>query len=602
MTHSSSTAGLRRFATATATAVTAITGTTVTVLLASLLFAPLAAEASDTALLRLLQILRDRGSISAAEYEELERATLVESAPVAPTPERSAPPDRAEVTSGVAADVRAEAEPRAEGEGRAGWADTPGRSGLQTGNSAGVETAEDASAPRPPAVIAAVGRRSLADATAAASAQTRPLDAQVGAIEQRLSRDEEELHQVEAEVKEQGASIARLKEITDGTSPALVAKVLAGKWYERISLRGYTQFRETDVIDHVGLAPEVPADRSVNANESFLIRRGRFIFSGDLSDHLYLYAQSDFNASTGAADYSLQMRDLYADISLDKKKEFRVRLGQSKTPYGWVNLQSSQNRAPLERPDAINSAAEGERDLGAYLMWASTAARQRFRDLVSQGLKGSGDYGVVAVGVFSGQGLNRSDQNGDMHVLARASYPFKAANGQFFELGVQAYRGRFVSPTQAISVAGNTVTPVGDPNGVLDQRVGMTAIWYPQPFGIEAEWNVGRGPALSDDGRSITEDALHGGYVQANYRRRDSIASWFPFVRWNYFDGARKFARNAPRTKVNEVDFGLEFARWLEVELTAMYTHTFERTRTGSAPYGATRSSNRVAFQAQWNY
>lgn len=580
MRHASSSAGLRR--STTATTLTTITRATVTLFLAFALLTPMAAEASDSALLRLLQILRDRGSISAAEYEELERATLAESAPVAPVPERAAVHPRAEFNEAeVRGQVRAE---------------------ILAVSGEGVNTGEGSPAPRPASVVAAVGRAGRAEAPPAVGAQARPLDPQVGAIEERLSRDEEELHQVEATVKEQGASIARLKEITDGTSPALVTKALAGKWYERVSLRGYTQFRQTDVIDHVGFAPEVPADRSVNANETFLIRRGRFIFSGDLSDHLYLYAQSDYNASTGAADYSLQTRDLYADISLDKKKEFRVRLGQSKTPYGWVNLQSSQNRAALERPDAINSAAEGERDLGAYLMWAPTSARQRFRDLVGQGLKGSGDYGVVAVGVFSGQGLNRSDQNGDMHVLARASYPFKRADGQFFELGVQAYRGRFVSPTQAISIGGSTVTPVGDAKGVLDQRVGVTAIWYPQPFGVEAEWNVGRGPALSADGRSITDDTLHGGYVQANYRRRDSIASWFPFVRWNYFDGARKFARNAPRTKVNEVDFGLEFARWLEVEVTAMYTHTFERTRTGSAPYGATRSANRVGLQVQWNY
>ena len=93
-----------------------------------------------------------------------------------------------------------------------------------------------------------------------------------------------------------------------------------------------------------GPALEVPADRSVNANESFVVRRGRFIFSGDATEHVSLYAQMDFNGSTGAADFSLQMRDLYADVWLDRAKLWRVRIGQSKVPYGWVNLQSSQNR------------------------------------------------------------------------------------------------------------------------------------------------------------------------------------------------------------------------------------------------------------------
>ena len=205
----------------------------------------------------------------------------------------------------------------------------------------------------------------------------------------------------------------------------------ASRWYDRIGLRGYTQFRlEKAGTPADGPPVEVPADRFANANETFGIRRGRFIFSGDVTDHVYLYAQSDFSASTGAPDFSLQMRDLYADIALDADKAFRVRLGQSKVPFGWVNMQSSQNRAPLERPDAINSAAEGERDLGAYLMWASPEARRRFRDLVGQGLKGSGDYGVIAVGAYSGQGLNRSDQNGNVHWLARAAYPFRLPSGQ----------------------------------------------------------------------------------------------------------------------------------------------------------------------------
>ncbi|MBM3773272.1 MAG: hypothetical protein FJW27_18680 [Acidimicrobiia bacterium] len=55
--------------------------------------------------------------------------------------------------------------------------------------------------------------------------------------------------------------------------------------------------------------------------------------------------------------------------SLDTQNAWRLRFGQSKVPFGSVNMQSSQNRAPLERPDALNSAVEGERDLGAALMW-----------------------------------------------------------------------------------------------------------------------------------------------------------------------------------------------------------------------------------------
>lgn len=366
-------------------------------------------------------------------------------------------------------------------------------------------------------------------------------------------------------------------------------------WYRRFTLRGYTQMRFTQNFDE---AVEVPTDRSVNDNETFIVRRGRLVLSGDVSDRMSLYVQSDLSASTGAADFSLQLRDLYADVWLNRAKTFRVRLGQMKIPYGWTNMQSSQNRATLERAEGINSAAETERDIGGFLMWGSAEARSRFRELANVRLKGSGDYGVVALGMYGGQGPNRSDQNGAPYFLARASYPFKLASGQFFELGAEAYTGRFVSPTQAVTVGGQSVTPRGNADGVLDQRFGVNAIWYPQPFGVEAEWNVGRGPELSPETLAITSRSLHGGYVQLGYRRGSAL----PFARWNYFDGARKFARNAPPMQVNEVDFGVELAKWAELEATIMYTHTLKRTRTSTFPYALDRNAHRLGFQLQWNY
>jgi hypothetical protein len=430
-------------------------------------------------------------------------------------------------------------------------------------------------------------RRLAEEPEQGASAQAPPPVARVQAVEQRVA--------------EQEKALASLKSSADVVTP-LVNKALAGKWYERIGLRGYTQLRRTEVLSYDGAALDVPADRSVNEIESFVLRRGRFIFSGDAAEHMSLYAQLDFNGSTGAADFSLQMRDLYADVWLDKAKLWRIRAGTSKVPYGFVNLQSSQNRAPLERPDALNSAVEGERDLGVALMWNTASAKQRFRELQNASFKGSGDYGVVSLGVYAGQGLNRSDQNGQVHWFGRVTYPFRLASGQYAELGFQGYRGRFVSPVQAVSTGGVTFTPSQRIDGVVDERIAMTAVWYPQPIGVEMEWTVGRGPALSADGRTIDADSLHGGYVQVNYRARNGVGTWFPFSRWNYFDGARKFGRNAPRVRVNEVDLGVEFARWAEVELTGIYSHSFMRTRTTAFPYPLSRHGRRVAVQLQWNY
>ncbi len=420
----------------------------------------------------------------------------------------------------------------------------------------------------------------------------RDFEARLAEIERRLAEDEKKMSERDAHFESR---------IADSTaSDQKFLKSLSGKWYERLSVRGYTQFRTTTLFGR-DLDPNlvVPADSSVSESETFLIRRGRFVLSGDVTDHLYLYAQPDLMGSVGGSgDKGLQTRDLYADISIDKDKEYRFRLGQSKVPFGFVNMQSSQNRAALERPDALNSAVEGERDLGVFFYWAPKEIRERFRHLVRSGLKGSGDYGVLGLGVYSGQGLNRSDLNGDAHVIARASYPFELDGGQIVELGVQAYSGEFVVGTQAIG----GVTPTADADGVDDERAGVTAVLYPQPFGIEAEWVWGRGPELSRDLSSIDDHSLQGGYVQLSYALGSSQGPVFPFVRWNYFDGARKFARNAPWSDVSELDLGFEWSPWPEVELAIVYTHTFHRTNTVTAPFDDVNDAHRIGFQLQWNY
>jgi hypothetical protein len=395
---------------------------------------------------------------------------------------------------------------------------------------------------------------------------------------------------------------AAARSAVDGAAPPLVDKAPAGKWYERIGLRGYTQFRFSDVLAETGPGLEIPADRSVNHDESLVLRRGRMIFSGDATDHLSTYGQFDFNGSAGSGEFVLQMRDLYADVWLDRAKLWRVRLGQSKVPFGFVNMQSSQNRAAFERADALNTAAEGERDLVASLMWNTPASKRRFRELQNATLKGSGDYGLVAVGVYGGQGLNRSDQNGAVHVFGRVAYPFAVGERQMLELGIQGYHGRFVSPTQSVTADGATITPALRAGGVADDRVAVSAIWYPQPFGFETEWTAGRGPALTPDFRRIEADGLQGGYVQLHYRLKSAAGSWLPFSRWNYYDGGRKFAKNAPRMRVNEVDVGVEFTHWAELELTGLYTRSFRRTRTSAFPYTDTTGAHRVGVQVQWNY
>jgi uncharacterized coiled-coil protein SlyX len=403
--------------------------------------------------------------------------------------------------------------------------------------------------------------------------------------------------------------VEELSRITDNTSPSTLNNaelddLLADKWYERMKLRGYAQFRYHGVLDEEGGSLNVPNDALANDLQTFGLRRGRMVFSGDVTNHLYMYLQADYFGNLSGTN-ALQARDYYADVSLDSAREFRIRLGQSKVPYGWSNLQSSQNRLALERADALNSAVEGERDIGAYLMWAPYEIRNRFKDLVKMGLRGSGDYGVVALGAYSGNGLNRSDNNGQPHYIARLAYPFEFPNGQFFELGVQGYTGNFLPSTQKFSDA---AAPTVDPKGVRDQRVGVSAILYPQPFGIEAEWNWGRGPALSDDLKTITSESLSGGYIQASYRHIFADQQeLIPFIRWQHYDGGRKFATNAPRNEVDELGIGLRYIPYPELELTLMYTHgnrinTSSSDKVSAADHYPDVKASYIGIQAQINF
>lgn len=409
------------------------------------------------------------------------------------------------------------------------------------------------------------------------------------ALARRLEQTESKVETLENVLGATKGQVEELTRVSDNTSPSTLSKsdldaLLSDKWYERVKLRGYIQTRFIGILGDDDNPGYHQANDSTIASDiaGIGIRRGRLVLSGDVTDHLFLYLQTDYMAGVGGVN-ALQARDVYADVSLDPAREFRVRLGLSKVPYGFSNMQSSQNRYALERPDALNSAVEGERDIGAYFIWAPYEIRNRFKDLVKMGLRGSGDYGVFNIGVYNGQGINTNDRNGDLHYIAHVAWPFEFSNGQILEVGASAFTGRYV-PTVAAIPGIPGAGPTFDSSGVRDQRVAVNAILYPQPFGIETEWTWGREPTLSQDMRTITSDTTSGGFVQAVYRHVfPNQSELLPFVRWQTFDGARKFAANAPRNRVNEVAFGLEYIPYPELELTLMYA-TGTRTNTTDNP------------------
>ncbi|MEQ1813608.1 MAG: porin, partial [Candidatus Nitrotoga sp.] len=248
------------------------------------------------------------------------------------------------------------------------------------------------------------------------------------------------------------------------------AKTEKKSWFDVLSVRGYTQFRSNKTIsgDHINLSN--PGDKFMSDKQNFGVRRARIVISGDVSDRLSVYLQHDLATGTdtgGVTGGLLAVRDAYADIFLDDKKEYRIRTGISKVPYGFEILQSSQNRLAMDRADAVNIASRDERDTGVMFYWAPAHIRDRFRELVRSGLKGTGDYGVLGLGVYNGQGLNRGELNNNLHKAARLNYPFKFDNGQFFEVGVSALSGKYVPRAVSIS-APAAITPAFNGQGVRD--------------------------------------------------------------------------------------------------------------------------------------
>jgi hypothetical protein len=381
-------------------------------------------------------------------------------------------------------------------------------------------------------------------------------------------------------------------------------------WYDRLQIRGYTQLRVNEIIAGDATAPPGQSrlrsvqDAGISDRNNFSFRRIRLIVQGDIAENVSLYLQPDFatsvsNQSVGERREGFgQLRDAYVDWHFGANKEWSLRFGQSKVPFGWENLQSSSNRVPLDRTDAINSAVPGERDLGVIAYYTPPQVDRIWKRLAADGQKLFGNYGAFALAAMNGQGTNRTETNNDLMKVAMATWPIEldgfgsAFQGQVFEIGGSAML--------------NTVQPEVRTGGVSstsfdDNRVVVHAMLYPQPFGIQTEWTWGTGPEFDPATNRIEEKPLSGGYVMAMYRVKESpIGPFIPFGRWQHYRGGWKAALNAPRLETDEFEFGVEFQPMQPLELTLTYSHMKRREaderRTGQA------NGDLLRAQLQWNY
>ena len=382
-------------------------------------------------------------------------------------------------------------------------------------------------------------------------------------------------------------------QVVNDTTKKLTAT--SKKWFESINIRGYAQIRYNGLLQtNEDLGCE-QCDKSWGGDNGFFIRRMRVIIYGQISPRVYLYVQPDFaSAPSSSTLHFAQLRDAYFDLGLDKDNEFRLRIGQSKVPYGFENMQSSQNRLPLDRADALNSAVTNERDLGVFFYYAPVKIRKRYSSLVNDGLKGSGDYGVFGLGIYNGQTANRPELNSNRHIVTRLSYPFEWKK-QIFEPGIQAYKGDYTLSSLSSGVKSNATKTY------LDERVGGTFVLYPKPFGILAEYNVGTGPEFDKLADSITNQRLHGGFITASYKIDFKGQTLIPFVRYQKYDGGKKHELDARSYEVEELEIGAEWQPNKNFELVVMYTMSSRRYEDYANQNNYQRG-NLLRIQAQVNF
>lgn len=374
---------------------------------------------------------------------------------------------------------------------------------------------------------------------------------------------------------EEGVSLAQVQKMIDDK--------LATKWYEKILIKGYAQFRYNRLAESNKDLTCPSCDRSIGDKQAFFMRRARLVFHGQVSDRVLIYIQPDYATDAINQNY-FQIRDAYFDYLLTENAEWRIRTGISKVPFGFSNLQSSSMRAPMDRDDALNTGAPNERDTGIFVMYGPDEIRKRFKELGA--LKGTGDYGMLAFGAYNGQSLNRAEKNNDLHRVVRLTYPFKLENGQFIEASIQAYEGQFFVDSAA--------------KDFYDARQAASFIIYPQPIGFQLEYNVGRGPQYSPETNKVESDDLKGGYAQINYQLAHGKNRFFPYIRYQEYDGGRKL-ENAALSRVSEWEMGSEWQPNPAFELTAAYAKS-DRLFQSNLTNRVSEEGHLIRLQAQFNY
>jgi hypothetical protein len=376
------------------------------------------------------------------------------------------------------------------------------------------------------------------------------------------------------------------------TAPPDSAPSSQKPWYQQVTLRGYLQVRHNQLFRTTDDLSCTSCDRSISKNGGFYLRRARIGFISSPSARSNIFLQWDLASDQGTQQI-VQMRDAWGEIYFGANKQLRLKAGQQILPNGFETPQSSQLRVNFDRSDALSSGVPGERDVGLLASWSTLASRQRWQDLLKDDQRSTGDYGVFSAVVYNGQSLNKPDRNNERHLMFRLAYPF-AVGSQVVEVGATTYFGEWMMETVTEGVTYDTT-------GYDDRRVGGHFVLYPRPLGISAEWVVGTGPEYQAGSNSITQEELSGGYVMISYRLGHDGRWLTPYVRGQYYDGARKSDVDARHYETREVEVGLRWHPQRPVEFLAAWAQMDRLFQDGANPNDK-QDGGLLRLQLQLNY
>lgn len=377
------------------------------------------------------------------------------------------------------------------------------------------------------------------------------------------------------------------------------------RWYERIRINGYSQFRYN--LGATDGRFDIPLNDSFGDQQGneFYVRRLRLVFQGQVSERIAFFMQ--FALEGGQQELSnREIIDNYADFYLTKDRIHRLRLGLHRVPNAFDTYRSSTNRQELDRHESIQSGAPGERDLGIAYYWSPKIAQERFAELAAYH-NGPGDYGVFGIMVYNGQTRNRLELNKDKHVGVRLAWPFQFRNGRLLEAGMHGYHGMFSVPgasqpnVPSVARCQDRLTAEGGCD-VKDQRFNAYIWTPPQPWGIMTEFTIGRGPKRNAQTGFIDESQILGYYIQLNYTWRYSdVGMLTPYVRWGEYYGGFKSLNGAPDGQSRTWNFGLVWEPDTHFRFVADYVfkNGLNSTLVANQPQ-IDFDASQLRFQAQW--